>query len=67
MSHLRGMGKVGLIGLGRMGKGMAHRIQGGGHELTVSMSFREARTEFGAAGRGSQIRLRTSARETKLS
>jgi 3-hydroxyisobutyrate dehydrogenase-like beta-hydroxyacid dehydrogenase len=27
--------KVGFIGLGRMGKGMAHRIQGGGHELTV--------------------------------
>ena len=37
MSHLRGMKKmkVGFTGLGRMGKGMAHRIQGGGRELTV--------------------------------
>ena len=27
--------KVGLIGLGRMGQGMAHRLLGGGHDLLV--------------------------------
>jgi len=42
--------KVGFIGLGRMGKGMAGRIQGGGHELTVFDVVREATTEFAAAG-----------------
>ena len=42
--------KVGFIGLGRMGKGMAHRIQGGDHELTVFDVVREATTEFAAAG-----------------
>ena len=42
--------KVGFVGLGRMGKGMAGRIQGGGHELTVFDVVREATAEFGAAG-----------------
>ena len=42
--------KVGFIGLGRMGKGMAGRIQGGGHELTVYDVVPEATVEFAAAG-----------------
>jgi 3-hydroxyisobutyrate dehydrogenase-like beta-hydroxyacid dehydrogenase len=42
--------KVGFIGLGRMGKGMAHRIQSGGHELAVYDVIREATAEFAAAG-----------------
>jgi len=42
--------KVGFIGLGRMGKGMAGRIQGGGHELTVYDVVREATADFAAAG-----------------
>jgi len=42
--------KVGFIGLGRMGKGMAHRIHGGGHELTVYDVVREATAEFATAG-----------------
>jgi 3-hydroxyisobutyrate dehydrogenase-like beta-hydroxyacid dehydrogenase len=42
--------KVGFIGLGRMGKGMARRILEGGHELTVYDVVREATAEFGAAG-----------------
>ena len=42
--------KVGFVGLGRMGKGMAHRLQGGGHELTVSDVVPEATAEFAAAG-----------------
>jgi 3-hydroxyisobutyrate dehydrogenase-like beta-hydroxyacid dehydrogenase len=42
--------KVGFIGLGRMGKGMAHRIQEGGHELAVYDVVREATVEFAAAG-----------------
>jgi 3-hydroxyisobutyrate dehydrogenase-like beta-hydroxyacid dehydrogenase len=42
--------KVGFIGLGRMGKGMAHRVQGGGHELTVYDVVPEATAEFAAAG-----------------
>ena len=42
--------KVGFIGLGRMGKGMASRIQGAGHELTVYDVVREATAEFAAAG-----------------
>ena len=44
--------KVGLIGLGRMGKGMAHRIQGGGHELTVSMPFCEGQRSSPLPGAG---------------
>jgi 3-hydroxyisobutyrate dehydrogenase len=42
--------KVSFIGLGGMGKGMAHRIQVGGHELTVFDVVGEATTEFAAAG-----------------
>src|SRR5437899_7575041 len=42
--------KVGFIGLGRMGKGMARRILGGGHDLAVYDIVREATTELGAAG-----------------
>src|SRR5262245_30179647 len=42
--------RVGFIGLGRMGKGMAHRILGSGHELAVYDVVREATAEFGAAG-----------------
>src|SRR5262249_30278174 len=42
--------KVGFIGLGRMGKGMARRIKEGGHELAVYDGVREATAEFGAAG-----------------
>ena len=42
--------KVGFIGLGRMGKGMARRILGSGHDLAVYDVVREATTEFGAAG-----------------
>ena len=42
--------KVGFIGLGRMGKGMARRIHEGGHELAVYDVVREATAEFAAAG-----------------
>jgi 3-hydroxyisobutyrate dehydrogenase-like beta-hydroxyacid dehydrogenase len=42
--------KVGFIGLGRMGKGMAHRILDGGHDLAVYDVIPEATKEFGAAG-----------------
>src|SRR5215510_8608748 len=42
--------KVGFIGLGRMGKGMARRILGGGHDLAVYDVVREATAEFEAAG-----------------
>jgi 3-hydroxyisobutyrate dehydrogenase-like beta-hydroxyacid dehydrogenase len=42
--------KVGFIGLGRMGKGMAHRVMSGGHELAVYDVVAEATKEFGAAG-----------------
>jgi 3-hydroxyisobutyrate dehydrogenase-like beta-hydroxyacid dehydrogenase len=42
--------KVGFIGLGRMGKGMARRIQQAGHELTVYDVMPEATAEFGATG-----------------
>src|SRR5207244_9487566 len=41
---------VGFIGLGRMGKGMARRILGAGHDLTVYDVVREATVEFAAAG-----------------
>src|SRR6516162_7109669 len=41
---------VGFAGLGRMGKGMARRILGGGHDLTVYDVVREATAEFGTAG-----------------
>src|SRR3954464_8445425 len=42
--------KVGFIGLGRMGRGMAHRVQGGGHELAVYDVVADATKEFAAAG-----------------
>src|SRR5262245_50013087 len=42
--------KVGFIGLGRMGKGMARRILDGGHDLAVYDVVPEATAEFGAAG-----------------
>src|SRR5262249_58681357 len=42
--------KVGFIGLGRMGKGMARRLLGAGHDLAVYDVVREATAEFGATG-----------------
>jgi 3-hydroxyisobutyrate dehydrogenase-like beta-hydroxyacid dehydrogenase len=42
--------KVGFIGLGRMGRGMAHRILGGGHDLVVHDVVRAAGDEFVKAG-----------------
>jgi 3-hydroxyisobutyrate dehydrogenase-like beta-hydroxyacid dehydrogenase len=42
--------KVGFIGLGRMGKGMAHRILSGGHDLAVYDVFAPATEEFRATG-----------------
>ena len=42
--------KVGFIGLGRMGRGMAHRILGAGHDLVVYDVIREQTVEFAAAG-----------------
>jgi 3-hydroxyisobutyrate dehydrogenase-like beta-hydroxyacid dehydrogenase len=42
--------KVGFVGLGRMGKGMAHRILDGGHDLAVYDVIPDATKEFGAAG-----------------
>jgi len=42
--------KVGFIGLGRMGKGMARRLLEGGHDLAVYDVVREATAEFAAAG-----------------
>ena len=42
--------KVGFIGLGRMGKGMAHRVMSGGHDLAVFDVIAEATKEFAAAG-----------------
>ena len=42
--------KIGFIGLGRMGRGMAHRILGGGHDLVVYDVVRTATDEFAAAG-----------------
>lgn len=42
--------KVGFIGLGRMGKGMAHRVMSGGHDLAVYDVVAEATKEFAAAG-----------------
>ena len=38
--------RVGFIGLGRMGKGMAQRILGGGHELSVFDVFPQATADF---------------------
>jgi 3-hydroxyisobutyrate dehydrogenase-like beta-hydroxyacid dehydrogenase len=42
--------KVGVIGLGRMGRGMAHRLLGGGHDLVVHDVVRAAGDDFVAGG-----------------
>lgn len=42
--------RVGFIGLGRMGKGMAHRILSGGHDLAVYDLFPQAMVEFAKGG-----------------
>src|SRR4029077_1646428 len=42
--------RVGFIGLGRMGRGMANRLHGGGHELVVHDVVRAAGDEFVKAG-----------------
>ena len=42
--------KVGFIGLGRMGQGMARRILGAGHELTVFDMVATQTAPFGEAG-----------------
>jgi 3-hydroxyisobutyrate dehydrogenase-like beta-hydroxyacid dehydrogenase len=42
--------KVGFIGLGRMGKGLARRVLEGGHELSVYDVVRQAAAEFQTAG-----------------
>ena len=42
--------RVGFIGLGRMGRGMANRLHGGGHELVVHDVVRAAGEEFVKAG-----------------
>jgi len=42
--------KVGFLGLGRMGQGMARRILGDGHELIVYDVIRAQTEEFAAAG-----------------
>ena len=42
--------KVGFIGLGRMGQGMARRILDGGHDLAVYDVITDRTAEFAAAG-----------------
>jgi 3-hydroxyisobutyrate dehydrogenase-like beta-hydroxyacid dehydrogenase len=42
--------RVGFIGLGRMGKGMAHRLLSGGHDLAVYDVFQPATVEFAKGG-----------------
>jgi 3-hydroxyisobutyrate dehydrogenase-like beta-hydroxyacid dehydrogenase len=42
--------KVGFVGLGRMGRGMAHRILDGAHDLIVYDVVRAQTDEFAAAG-----------------
>jgi 3-hydroxyisobutyrate dehydrogenase-like beta-hydroxyacid dehydrogenase len=42
--------KVGFIGLGRMGQGMAGRVLGGGHDLVVFNRTREKASELEKAG-----------------
>jgi 3-hydroxyisobutyrate dehydrogenase-like beta-hydroxyacid dehydrogenase len=44
------MMRVGFIGLGRMGKGMAHRILSGGHDLAVYDVMTQATVEFAKGG-----------------
>ena len=42
--------RIGFIGLGRMGKGMAHRILSGGHDLAVFDVAKQATVEFAKEG-----------------
>ena len=42
--------RIGFVGLGRMGRGMAHRILGGAHDLAVYDVVRTQTDEFAAAG-----------------
>ena len=42
--------RVGFIGLGRMGKGMAHRILSGGHDLSVYDVVQQATVDFAKGG-----------------
>src|SRR5580765_4255292 len=42
--------KIGFIGLGRMGRGMAQRLLGGGHDLLVHDVVRAAGDDFVKAG-----------------
>lgn len=42
--------KIGFIGLGRMGKGMANRVMGGGHDFAVYDVMPAATAEFASAG-----------------
>jgi 3-hydroxyisobutyrate dehydrogenase-like beta-hydroxyacid dehydrogenase len=42
--------KVGFIGLGRMGQGIAGRVQHGGHDLVVYNRTREKTSDLGKAG-----------------
>jgi 3-hydroxyisobutyrate dehydrogenase-like beta-hydroxyacid dehydrogenase len=42
--------KIGFIGLGRMGRGMAHRLLEGGHDLVVHDVIRAAGDDFVKAG-----------------
>jgi 3-hydroxyisobutyrate dehydrogenase-like beta-hydroxyacid dehydrogenase len=42
--------RIGFIGLGRMGRGMAHRLLGGGHDLVVHDVVRAAGDDFVKAG-----------------
>src|SRR3990172_5711638 len=42
--------KVGFIGLGRMGRGIAGRVQHGGHDLVVYNRTREKAAELVKAG-----------------
>ena len=42
--------KVAFIGLGRMGRGMAHRLLSGGHDLVVYDVFPAAADDLGKAG-----------------
>ena len=42
--------KVGFVGVGRMGRGIAGRVLGGGHDLVVYNRTREKASEFAKAG-----------------
>ena len=44
--------RIGFVGLGRMGRGMAANIQKAGHEMVVHDMMREAAGPFEAAGAG---------------